>query len=284
MAMTYLTNAGGLGADKSPMEAYHGWWPDGSALYDGADSTHGPAPGYVVGGPNQFFGVSWVAPPYGQPPMKAYKDWNTGWNPTRQANENSWEINEPAIYYQAAYLLLVSQFATASAAVESVSVNGGAAQRSRVTQVTVTFDADVDPGPLATAFALSRVSDGATVGTIAVTTALVAGRTVATLTFSGANVESGSLADGRWTLSVDPAKVVRRGAAMAAGFAFGLHRLFGDSEGDGDVDVLDLARFRQSYGKSAGQPGYAADFDSEGDGDVDVLDLSRFRQRYGRTI
>jgi hypothetical protein len=95
------------------MEAYHGWWPDGSTLYDGANSTYGPTPGYLVGGPNQFFSVSWVSPPYGMPPLKAFKDWNTGWNPSRQANENSWEITEPAIYYQAPYLLLVSQYATA---------------------------------------------------------------------------------------------------------------------------------------------------------------------------
>ena len=30
--------------------------------------------------------------------MKSYKDWNTGWP------EDSWEITEPAIYYQASYI------------------------------------------------------------------------------------------------------------------------------------------------------------------------------------
>jgi uncharacterized delta-60 repeat protein len=166
-----------------------------------------------------------------------------------------------------------------------VAVNGGAAQRSRVTELTVTFDEVVDPALLATAFALTRPADGAAVGAIAVATQVVDGRTVATLTFSGANVESGSLADGRWTLAVDRTKVRSlAGAEMAADFTASLHRLFGDSEGDADVDVLDLARFRQAYGKSTGQPGYAAHFDFEGDGDVDVLDLSRFRQRYGRTL
>ena len=38
---------------------------DGSALYDGANSTYGPAPGYLVGGPNQFFSRPWIAPPGG---------------------------------------------------------------------------------------------------------------------------------------------------------------------------------------------------------------------------
>ncbi|HVK16523.1 MAG TPA: glycoside hydrolase family 9 protein [Fimbriiglobus sp.] len=281
MAMTYLTNAGSLGADRSPMEAYHGWWPDGSALYDGANSTYGPAPGYVVGGSNQFFGVSWVAPPFGEPPMKAYKDWNTGWNPTRQANENSWEINEPAIYYQAAYLLLVSQYATTSAAVESVSVNGGAAQRSRVTEITVTFDADVDPGALATAFTLTRTAGVATVGTIAVATQVVAGRTVATLTFSGASTDFGSLSDGRWTLTVDPAKVVRAGAAMAADFGHQLHRLYGDVNGDAAVNGFDYSRFRTAYGATVGSVAYRADLDFNGDGAINGFDYSRFRTRYG---
>jgi endoglucanase len=73
----------------------------------------GPAPGYLAGGPNKFFGVNWVRPPYGEPPMKAYRDWNTAWNAERQANENSWEISEPAIYYQAVYTLLLSQFVSA---------------------------------------------------------------------------------------------------------------------------------------------------------------------------
>jgi hypothetical protein len=79
-------------------------------LYDGANSTFGAAPGYLAGGPNQYFSVRRISPPFGEPPMKAYKDWNTAWN--GRSNDNSWEITEPAIYYQAAYSLLLSQFAT----------------------------------------------------------------------------------------------------------------------------------------------------------------------------
>jgi hypothetical protein len=167
--------------------------------------------------------------------------------------------------------------------VASVAVNGGAAQRSRVTELTVTFDMEVvlDPG----AFALTRPADGATVGMIAVATQVVGGRTMATLTFGGANVESGSLADGRWVLTADRTRVRSLvGVELAADFTSQLHRFFGDSDGDADVDVPDLGRFRQAYGRSVGQPGYAAHVDFEGDGDVDVLDLGRFRQRYGRTL
>jgi hypothetical protein len=160
LAYTYLTNAGvrgaNLGADKVPMEAYHGWWPDGSAQYDGANSTYGPAPGYVVGGPNQFFGVSWVSPPYGQPAMKAYRDWNTGWNPTQQANENSWEINEPAIYYQAAYLLLVSQYAAAPAVAPPAAPGNLTATAVSTSQVNLTW---ADNSSNETSFAVEWSTD-----------------------------------------------------------------------------------------------------------------------------
>ena len=41
-------------------------------------------------------------PPAGQPTQKSYKDWNTGFP------QNSWEITEPGIYYQASYVRLLS--------------------------------------------------------------------------------------------------------------------------------------------------------------------------------
>jgi hypothetical protein len=53
-----------------------------------------------------------VAPPYGEPRQKAFKDWNTGWNSAQNDNENSWEITEPGIYYQAAYTFLLGYFCT----------------------------------------------------------------------------------------------------------------------------------------------------------------------------
>ena len=99
-----------LGVRRSVMEMFHGWFHDGSPRYDGPGSKFGPAPGFLAGGPNQFFGKSWVAPPFGEPPAKAFKEWNTAWNAQQNDNEDSWAITEPAIYYQAAYNLLLSPF------------------------------------------------------------------------------------------------------------------------------------------------------------------------------
>lgn len=113
LSLCFLTNMGHAGADRCATEIYHSWFHDGSPLYDGKSSRYGPPPGYLPGGPNKFFGVDWIRPPHGEPPMKAYRDWNAAWNAARRANEASWEITEPAIYYQAVYTLLLSQFVPA---------------------------------------------------------------------------------------------------------------------------------------------------------------------------
>ena len=166
--------------------------------------------------------------------------------------------------------------------VTAVVVNGGAAQRSRVTELEVAFDMEVDPALLATAFTLTRTADGAVVGTIAVSVRVEGGRTIATLTFSGSNTEFGSLADGRWVLSVSKAKVKSlAGVEMAADLTFALHRLYGDVNGDAAVNGFDYSRFRAAYGSTAGSVAYRADLDFNGDGAINGFDYSRFRARYG---
>jgi hypothetical protein len=98
----YLSNMYPFGAEHSVNEMYHLWFADGS-IYDHAqDSPLGPAPGYVVGGPNASFSIPSISPPGDQPVQKSYLDFNTSWP------QNSWEITEPAIYYQATYLRLLA--------------------------------------------------------------------------------------------------------------------------------------------------------------------------------
>ncbi|HSV74166.1 MAG TPA: glycoside hydrolase family 9 protein [Chthonomonadales bacterium] len=114
LSLVYLTNMGArgarLGASRSVMEMFHGWFQDGSPLYDGPGSRYGPAPGFLTGGPNRFFDKPFVAPPYGEPPAKAFREWNTSWNAQHQSTEDPWTINEPAIYYQAAYTMVLAEF------------------------------------------------------------------------------------------------------------------------------------------------------------------------------
>src|SRR5581483_1102325 len=104
------------------------------------------------------------------------------------------------------------------AAVRSVVVNDGSAQRSLVTSVTVTFSTQVDLGP--GAFTLAQTVSGRSsdvTGLVQVATALTAdGRTVATLTFAGAWTVAGSLGDGRYTLTIHSDRVTDHllGAAL----------------------------------------------------------------------
>jgi arylsulfatase A-like enzyme len=170
--------------------------------------------------------------------------------------------------------------------IESVIVNDGSAQRSMVKSVTVTFDrvVTIDPG----AFALQRAG-GSTVG-LNVGTSVVDGRTVAVLTFTGTNIIAGSLADGNYTLIVRGDHIrdeVGRGVdGDGDGNGGGdrsnaLYRLFGDSDGDRDVDVQDLVRFASTLGRQASDPNYLAYFDVNGDDRVGLIDLFAFVGRLG---
>lgn len=101
--MVYLSNMYDLGAEHCVNEIYHGWFADGTDWDNAQTSTYGPPPGYVTGGPNDgFTGPLSLIPPHNQPAQKSYLDWNSGWP------ENSWEITEPAIYYQASFIRLLA--------------------------------------------------------------------------------------------------------------------------------------------------------------------------------
>ena len=104
MGLVYLSNMYEMGGDRCVNEIYHTWFYDGTNWDNAQTSLYGPAPGFVSGGANKDFTVSTLTPPYGQPSQKSYSDFNDGWP------NNSWEISEPAIYYQARYIrLLASQ-------------------------------------------------------------------------------------------------------------------------------------------------------------------------------
>ena len=111
------------------------------------------------------------------------------------------------------------------------------------------------------------------------------GKTVAVLTFTETEYVGGSLADGQYTLTVRADRVHDRWGRELDGDGNGLaggdrvdsfFRLFGDSDGDGDVDRLDRDRFRSAFEKNAG---YLWHFDLDGDGDG--RDNGQFNRRFG---
>ena len=107
--MVYLSNMYRYGATKSVNEIFHSWFFRDTRWSNAISSPCGPAPGFVPGGPNvnaKGDGVpATMVPPVGQPRQKSYKDWNAPWP------EGSWAVSEPGIYYQAAYIRLLSRFA-----------------------------------------------------------------------------------------------------------------------------------------------------------------------------
>jgi hypothetical protein len=107
--IVYLSNMYALGATKSVDTLWHGWYAPKSKWNDARSSPCGPAPGYVTGGPNVQAGANGVPatmkPPVDQPRQKSWRDYNAGWP------DAAWVVNEPAIYYQAAYIRLLAPFA-----------------------------------------------------------------------------------------------------------------------------------------------------------------------------
>ena len=133
-AFCYLSNMGSYGGENSINEFYHHWFKDGSLLWDRVGtSTYGPAPGYLVGGPNKFYDVdsccigtcntntlcnlAFVTPPNNQPVQKSYKDWNASWP------QNSWTITENSCVYQASYVRLLSRFLNSSCVTTGIDDN-----------------------------------------------------------------------------------------------------------------------------------------------------------------
>jgi hypothetical protein len=109
LAMVYLSNMYGYGATRSANEIYHTWFWHDTRWSDALASACGPAPGFIPGGPNAFAAQAGVPetlrPPVGQPPQKSYRDYNA------EYPQDSWAITEPAIYFQASYVKLLSKFA-----------------------------------------------------------------------------------------------------------------------------------------------------------------------------
>jgi hypothetical protein len=173
--------------------------------------------------------------------------------------------------------------------IEAVVINEGAVQRSKVTIIRIRFSTIVTVDPAA--FRLSN-QYGRLVP-LRVVTGNFNGKTVATLTFSGPGIIAGSLADGSYALVIDGNRI-RDGLGQAVdgdrnGIAGGnavvrFFRLFGDSDGDGDVDRRDLAAFLGLFGRRIGGSPTQSFFDYDGNGVIDFGDFRQFLQRFWRYV
>jgi Right handed beta helix region len=191
--------------------------------------------------------------------------------------------------------------ATPLTTVQSVVINGGDVQRSRLTRIVVNFSSPVtySSGVGFSPFRLFR--QGSSAGDVNVKVFpqnpnAANPTTSATLTFmSGPDVENGSLADGRYNLMVGVGTGIKNlqsvlidaagnGQAGSVLQIIGdpatntLFRLFGDITGDGAVGTNDFVFFRQAYN------GVNDAFDFDADGFVSTNDFVQFRNRFNSSI
>lgn len=178
----------------------------------------------------------------------------------------------------------------------SFIVNNRAAQRSRLTTIKVNFVNPINAATLSTLGAIKLTRTAATslgtVGTIVQTGATgTNGRIVVspssgtvqsvTLTFDNADgsatspgVENGSLADGRWQLTIPSVGLTSTLNDTV------LRRLFGDVDNNGTVDAGDFGIFGTTFGASLiGSP-----FDFNNDATLDAIDFGEFGARFGLTL
>jgi len=168
-------------------------------------------------------------------------------------------------------------------ALTDAKIDVGAAQRSMVRSVTLTFANPIQFFS-GTAIGLTDQLNNPVAGVTASVAGL--GTNTLTVTFSGPAVIGGSLPDGLYRLTVNGQLVYSEGRTVDAKndgtpgstATIDFHRLFGDADGDRDVDATDFGAFRSAFGGS----NFVFDFD--GDGDVDATDFGQFRGQFGASI
>jgi predicted outer membrane repeat protein len=169
----------------------------------------------------------------------------------------------------------------------TVVVNDGTPQRSRVYALVVRFSADASfPAGVPAALRFERIGPGGPTGLVP-TAAVVAGQQATILfTPSAMAPTAGSLIDGEYRLTIFAALVQGPGGALdgngdgAGGddLVLNTHRLFGDADGDRDVDAADWLAFRAAFG------GQTFTFDADFDGDTDAADFAAFRAAFGSSL
>jgi hypothetical protein len=153
----YLTNLGpagaNIGASQSVDSIFHSWFFTGTT-YDGTSGGHiGPAPGILAGGPDQSYApdssynstgtaACCIMPPQGQPMMKAYKNWGASWP------QDSWEVTEPDLGYQAPYVFLAAAFVPCAGPQPTATPTSSATPYAGTP--TPTYTATLSPSPTVT--------------------------------------------------------------------------------------------------------------------------------------
>ena len=180
---------------------------------------------------------------------------------------------------------------------DALVFDSGSGQMSSIREISVSFPELVTID--SDAFSFMHRGSGNSIG-YNMSQSDATGKTVVTFSFVGTGVTHGSLDDGNYQMSIDGGKVQSNASGAfldgdsngTAGGTLtfgdqesdGFFRLFGDSDGDRDVDNVDLARFLNTYRESSDSSDYNESMDFDFDGDVDNVDLANYLQRYYTTL
>lgn len=172
--------------------------------------------------------------------------------------------------------------------IEKVEIGNPPGFTLMIRQIVITFSdlLTVDAGALA----LHRLSGRryVTFAGVQQSQTVVDGKTVVTLTFAGRGFPGSSLTDGFYRLQVFGQRIRNAAGELLDGDGNGtaggnylttFRRLFGDVDGNGRVDALDLNAWRQT---SAGNPDYAhllTALDYDANGLLNNVDWNQFRRR-----
>jgi hypothetical protein len=204
---------------------------------------------------------------------------------------------------------------TSGPTVLPIQVGDGDPQRSEVESMTVTFSGPVTfagngtvNDNAAAAFQLTHLTNNQNVTLTATVGTNQSGQTTVMLQFSGSETDpvsglngaSPSLADGTYQLTILSSKVTGLGGgALNGGGPNGnyvsqadtlggsgphLYRLFGDCDGNGVVDSVDVDRLRYSFNSNPSNPQYLWYLDADGGGAVDAVAVNQFRMRFNRNV
>jgi hypothetical protein len=186
--------------------------------------------------------------------------------------------------------------------VGTISVNGGQVQRSNLEALSFTFDQDVNVPLLIADGSIADVVELHSVGQSNSKLPLKpnryhwdsASRTLSIdLTIDGFGGSARTfLDDGIYQIRIRVARITNKfGSALAdtdsendGDLAFTFHRLFGDTDGDGDVDNTDAFVFKSAMNKHLGQAGYLSFLDIDGNGITDAFDFTEMKKRYGKKL
>ncbi len=164
-------------------------------------------------------------------------------------------------------------------AVTETRINDGTAPRSRITEVSVFFNTNVNASLGLDDFLLIEQGSRVAVNLATAVLSYDAATNQARLSF--APFSGGALADGSYELTILGAGVRNsNGAAMKQNFTTTFQALRGDLSGDGAVNESDLFLLWQMIQKPAGSRDLK--FDINGDGLVDANDFTVLKTQFGK--